>query len=252
MEDTSLHELLIYGYDMKKKTFCCPFLIEGSFKEVEISFDTIKLAYDDVRKLYMQDGWRLLVKRNYYFGITSVSLRSDYCNDNYIADYLNKIDHEIHGKQIIQKDLSDENPTKRICYTGNACLLGLADFIKNVAQEKLINENVLWRLIRTLKMMRDYRTLFLLSMNWFAETIGGRDDTILVASKKEYKLCANEIEHCYLRLCKYMLTKDIQLLYKTSSALEDVQRRELDILLSYREQIFPYYYNINGVPMPEE
>lgn len=123
--EASFRELLIYGYDKEKEIFYCPLLTGGSFKETEISFELIADAYKDVCEEYMRDSWQLLIKRSFYFGITSVRIRRDYQNDNFVADLIYKVDHEIQGKRIVQTVLSDNNSVDRVCYTGNACFVCL-------------------------------------------------------------------------------------------------------------------------------
>lgn len=252
LEGVSLHEILIYGYDREKEFFYCPYLIDGSFKEVQIPFKIVAMAYNDAREYYMQDGWQLLAQRSYYFGITSIRIRNDYQNDNFVADLIDKLDHEVHGQRIIQTDLSERVLKERVCYTGNACFTGLSDCIKHAVRQGLISDTILWEMIRTLKMMYDYRILFLSSMDWFAETVNGQNDAGLMTIMTEYKLCADKIQRCYLMLCKYDQTGEICSLESTKSLLDTLQKKEFEILSEYRELIFKYYYPMNGVPMPPD
>ena len=248
----SLHELLIYGYDREEENFYCPFLVGSNFKEGKITFDTVKASYKNARECYMHDGWRLLVKRSYFFGITSIRVRLDYRNDNFVADILDKIDHDIHGRRIVQTDFSEEIFNNRVCYTGNACFRGLSDYIQNALKKGAISETVMQRLIRTLKMMYDYRILFLSSIDWFVEAVNGQSDSALMTVKEQYTSCANEIQRCYLMLCKCVKTKEFQLLYNTVTLLNILQKKEIEILSKYRKSIFTYYYRLNGVPMPPD
>lgn len=252
LKDISLHELLIYGYDEEKRVFYCSYLINGRFKEVEISFEKVKVAYNDAREYYMQDGWQLLARRNYYFGITSLHIRTDYQNDNFVADLIDKIDHEIHGQRIIQTDLSENFPKDRVCYTGSACFIGLSNCITNVIEKGVISKTLLWRLIRTLKMMSDYRILFLSAMDWFSDTVKGENNSGLITVRNLYEECATEIQRCYLMLCKYEQTGHMHLLENTKSTLDTLHKKEIEILSNYREIIFTYYYQINGVPAPQD
>lgn len=251
IEGISLHELLIYGYDDEKKIYHCPFLINGKFKEVEVPYDLVQVAYDDARKLYIEDGWQLLVNRSYYFGITSLQIRDDYRNDNWVADYIDKIDHELHGKRIIQVDVCSKEQTERIIYTGNACLDGLSSFLKKTYEDSFLSETMSWRLLRTFKMMYDYRRIFISSIEWFIETINCKNEALFKVLA-EYEECANNVKNCYLMLYKYLLKKDFHLIECIIHTLEKLQLKERSVLLNYRELIWPYYYDMNGVPMPPD
>lgn len=251
-EGVSLHELLVYGFDDNRKICYCPFLINGKFKEVEIPFDLIQEGYEEARNLYLDNGWRLLVKRSYYFGITSLKIRDDYLNDNWVADYIDKIDHEIHGNRIVKMDLSVDKPVEHTIYTGNACLIGLSIYLEKVSAEGSISDTVSWRLVRTLKMMYDYRQLFISSMEWFVDIVNGNDNKTLLTIINEYMLCAKCIQYCYLMFCKYIQTKNVHLIEKIKNILDELQLKEKSILIDYRELIWPYYYKMNGVPMPSE
>lgn len=247
-----LHELLIYGYNKEKGVFYCPRVYNGAFKEVEISFDALTLAYKSSQEYYLQDGWKLLSKRSYYFGITSISMRHDYKNDNFIADYIDKLDHEIHGRQIVQTDLSVNNLKDRVCYTGTACFKGLSNCIKTYISNNLTSEILIKRMIRTMKMMYDYRILFLSSMDWFVVKIGGDVDSKFIKIRNQYKECSIEVQRNYIMLCKYLQTANIHLLESVELSLNILYSKEIEILSEYRELIFPYYYMLNGVPMPVE
>ena len=251
-EGVSLHELLVYGYDDERKICYCPFLINGKFKEVEIPFDLIQKGYEDARNLYLADGWQLLVNRSFYFGITSLKIRDDYRNDNWVADYIDKIDHEIQGKRIIQIDVRTKEPVERTIYTGNASLNGLSSFFEKFTIDELVPDNVSWRLIRTLKMMHDYRTLFVSSIEWFVQMVNGGNNKALLSVLSEYKRCSDSVQRCYLLLCKYTQTKDIHLIESIKNTLDELHQKERSILSDYRELIWPYYYEMNGVSMPPE
>ena len=251
-DDLRLHELLVYGYDKEREVFYCPMLTEGSFKEAELPFETIRLAYKDARDCYMQDGWRLLMMRSYYFGITAIRVRRDYLNDNFAADLIDKIDHELHGMRIIQTDLMQAELQDRICYTGIACYTGLSSCINSALTEGVISKTMLFRLIRTLKMMCDYRKLFQFAMDWFAETVKGENDSELLSIRSRYSACADEVQRCYLMLCKYTQKENARLLESVRLTLDELRIRESEILSTFRELIFKYYYQMTGVPVPPE
>lgn len=246
------HEILIYGYDEEKALFYSPLLSGGSFKETEITFESIAAAYKDVREEYMRDGWQLLALRSYYFGITSICVRRDYQNDNFVADLVDKLDHEIHGKRIVQTVLSDNDLIDRVCYTGNACFVGLSTFLRGAIEAGTISKTVSIQLMRTLRMMYDYRRLMLFSIEWFAKMVNGQNDTEMVATIRQYAECSNIMHRCCLMLCKYELKENISILDRVRIILDDLQKKEAAILVNFRESIFPYYYQMNGVPMPLE
>lgn len=53
-------------------------------------------------------------------------------------------------------------------------------------------------------------------------------------------------------LYKYLLKKDFHLIERIIYTLEKLQLKERSVLLNYRELIWPYYYDMNGVPMPPD
>lgn len=249
----SLHELLIYGYDENKRVCFCPVLCHGRFIEKEIPFDIIVEAYNDARNHFLSNGWNLLVKRSFFFGITALFLREDFQNDNWMADYIDKIDHEIHGKRIVQTDINDETKRERVIYTGQACLVGLCSYFNDVITEKKeISEEMLQRLCRTLKMMYDYRCLFLSSMMWFINMASLCNNSKIMRLYNDYRLCAQRIQNCYLLLCKYHHTRCIEILEDIKYSLKCISNEETNILSDYRQELWPYYYSMNGVPMLSE
>lgn len=221
----SLHELLVYGYDKEKTVFYCPVLFGGYFEETEIAFESLATAYKDARDVYMKDGWQLLAKRSYYFGITSVRVRQDYNNDNFVADLIDKLDHEINGKRIVQTVLPDNAPTARVCYTGNACFVGLSEYLRGAIEEGTISEEILFRLTRTLRMMYDYRRLLLFSMEWFAKTVNGQNDPEMIAAIEQYTDCSDDVHRCCLMLCKYEQTKEVYILERIRIKLGNLQKK---------------------------
>lgn len=73
--------------------------------------------------------------------------------------------------------------------------------------EGSISEIVVFRLLRTLRMMYDYRRLFWFSMEWFVNKVKGRNDSNLMTTINDYNECSNDVQHCYLMICKYAQTK---------------------------------------------
>jgi hypothetical protein len=49
-----------------------------------------------------------------------------------------------------------------------------------------------------------------------------------------------------------MQTQDIHLIESIKNVLNELHQKERSILSDYRELIWPYYYEMNGVPMPPE
>lgn len=248
----TLHELLLHGYDENQGVFYAPYLVNGRFEEAKVSFELIEVAYKDAYFQYLQDGWSLLGKRTFFFGISSIHVRDDYKNDNWFADYINKIDHEIHGRKIVQTQMVYDITEPRICYTGLACYCILSEIFMEKGSKDGFNEKITENLIRSLKMLHDHKALFAWSVEWFINQVGGQNNSELVKVLADYNDYTTELERCCLMLCKYDQTKKSELLISISKVLQKQLKNELETLLNYRKQIWPYYYADNGVPMPPD
>ena len=252
LESSRLHELLVYGYDDVKRVFYCPMLENGRFIEKEIPFSVLAESYSSARELYMQDGWTLLMHRSYYFGITSLEVNKDYINDNCIADLIDKIDHEIGGMKITQVRMGTDEQQERVCHTGNACFAPLVSYIESAIREDKTDKSVFSRIIRTLKMMFDFRMLMLFSIKWFSEYVNAKQDENLQKIYNDYESCAYDIQKTYLLLLKTEYDKKTEHYNDALSILSGQREKEKAVLERFREAIWSYYYDLNGVPMPPE
>lgn len=234
--DTILYPILIFGYDLHKQTFIIP--QKNSFKVFErgeITFEDIIKAFSNASKVYQKNNdikiGRALVEN---FAITSVSLRDYYSAGNCAYSAIRKILKEINGLKLKITPLNICADEEYNNYTGIACLIGLAEGIKQFLNNGNAFLSKGYILTRTIKKLHEHHMLLILSMKYIIDYFKIADKSMNVILE-EYSECCQIVKGWYLRTCKYEITKNICNIETIIDQAFYLYQKELSILRGFYE-----------------
>ncbi|MEG0528959.1 MAG: hypothetical protein RR578_01290 [Bacilli bacterium] len=210
-EDTfteKFRHILIYGYDINENHVICALIKNGKLSETEISFDSIIHAYSDIYEQHPSDIIPILNRQNNFYDITELTIKDNYKNDNWIYDMMNKLKHEINGKQIIEKVYSEDKTINltRTMYTGLACIDYLQLYLNKKKSFNAFDQFELNKLSETFKKLHDHRNIILSSMKYFMDAVGATNNINLQDSINNYQNHISTMQIAYMLLSKYAQT----------------------------------------------
>ena len=163
--DFQLHETLIYGYDSDKRIFFTPLLKNGSFKKVQITYETLCRAYNDSINYFLSNKNQKFNRRMWFLGITLLKPKKNYRNPNAIYDFINKVRLEQEGYCFQRQSL--ENSQTYMFYTGVSCLKRLAQLLNNYIKRNNRSDDDLKKYQMACLKIYQNQNIILYSMEWF-------------------------------------------------------------------------------------
>lgn len=245
---TQIHEILIYGYE--DNYFISPVLENGSFIEKRIPFETIVNAYKYCYDRYMENGWDLLCRRRFFFGVTEIQPVDEYINDKWIHEFIQKLRVEKNGRIVERYNIGKEN-IKEKYYEGIAAVYFFSKKLQN-SEDSYWTPTMLRIAILAVKTAFDHRRLIVRNMKFYMNFMNAEDDQLMISTIEKYSKLSYNLQNVYLLMCKYRLNGDIKLLKYASEICEAHYMKEAEVLQDFEDCMWPYYYKYNCVPQPPE
>lgn len=230
--DFRMHETLIYGYDTKCKRFLTPLLLNGTFKEKSVSFESVEDSYKDILNYYRQNVGRLFSRRDWFAPITLIKPKYNYDNMNVYYDFITKLKLELDGNiHTVYKGIKDSRDKKTsVIYMGLSIVQRLAQILQQEAlcSVEEIQKNYQRNYLGCLKLY-EHQNIICRSMQWFLDTIDNDCEKLQVLVEK-YGLCCEKLRLNVSLIQKFYFTKDSQLLLRIADTLEEILPVEQEIL----------------------
>jgi hypothetical protein len=84
-QNSKYHETLLYGFDQEREVFFSTVLQKsGKFEEVEIPFNHLLKSFESIYSYYKNSPQKMVERRNYFYNITQLQLKDNFCEDNSI------------------------------------------------------------------------------------------------------------------------------------------------------------------------
>ncbi|MBC8542275.1 hypothetical protein [Bianquea renquensis] len=237
-----IHEILIYGYDEKRKV-----LYYGGAEEDELAYDVFQENFASVWELYRRDAKRRYWRRMWHFPVTSLSLRLDYHNDNACFDLLRKIEREWKSGTFTETRYTATGDIEKqcTCHTGIYALLYLRDQLIAMLGQSPSEQDRYNGMLTILKFC-EHRAMLLKSMAWFINRNGflEREDSAepMRAAYARYERCVDEMTISRLNYMKYMETKNSATLQKVIDRLHVQYTLEYGALEQFLQTAKAFYH----------
>lgn len=248
-----IHELMVFGYD--DCGFICAIKSGDRFIEKTINYDTVERGYAQAYSFFMSNGWELLWRRSFFFGITSISPKKEYNNDNILFGFIKKLRSELKGgKLTIETREYVENVNQnKTYYSGASSLLFFAsefDAINSLKWKD--NDRKCYITFLALRTAYEHHKLLLRNMRFIQNFINADDSELLNQTIDSYRIVVTNAENAYLLFYKYCLTHDSLILSRISELCSQEYTLARSLLQKFEDALWPYYYALNGVPMPAD
>ena len=248
-----IHELMIYGYN--ERGFICAVLNGGRFVESIIEYNNVEQGYLQAYNFFMSNGWELLWRRAFFFGITSISPRKEYKNDNVLYDFVKKLRAELKGGkiEIETRDFVTAETTTKTCYCGTSALTFLAsEFDSDNSSSWKDDKGKRYMTLLALKTAFEHRKQLLRNMRFVQRYVHAESSELMAETINLYSDAITNVERVYLLFYKYCCTRDDEILSSISDLCSNQYNVERPLLQKFEDALWPYYYSLNGVPMPND
>ena len=240
-KEFDLHEILIYGYDIKEKCFYSPLLTNGIFSETLIKFEVLQDAYADVFKYYKEDPNNIFWRRYWTYGIMLLKPKNYIPKTDYYFDFIREIREEKTGCIYQKKDLDNNlDITNEVTWiTGIATLVLLNKLFCEAYQNKdYLYEHILdWG--KTCLKLCEHQNINLISMKTFEKDFNAEKDLNDIIN--EYGQCCEEMRRIHLLYLKSSCTGNGDLLLRIADKLFCLYEREKDVLNRFDEPAAQIY-----------
>ncbi len=225
------HIVMIHGYDILSQEFFVPIYSNFTFKEIRVKFDAFKASYEDAQNYFYQNENEIFRRRNFFLGITILTPRYNYKNDNAGFDFIKKLSFELEGEVYIKMKYphtftTTDNP---VYYTGLSTMSYLCDTILNVMKHPAeMNDQINLCREACLKIYEN-QTIILRSLKWFANTFVSNSFELdeLITS---YSRCCECLHNSVLSFHKYSLSPNNEILIRIRNTITEVYIEEKMIL----------------------
>lgn len=231
-----LHETLIYGYDSQVKKFITPVMTNSDFEELEIDFDTIRLAFLEAQKYFSQERNRIYNRRHWYYGITIINGLKKYHNSNIYYDFIKRLKLELENASVIKQVKSIDGLQESRFYTGMGVVSHLSTLIHAYIENKEKKDYEFERYKNSVIKLFESQKIIERTICWMGEFLGIQDKDFnkLLA---EFKTCCNNMHITVLLFHKYKFSKDTQILEKIKRNLDSIRIEEEEILAKFVEKL---------------
>jgi len=244
-EDFLLHETLIYGYDTKCKMFLTPLLLNGTFREKAVPFESVEESYKDIRNHYEQNVDQLFTRRDWFAPITLIKPKDHYNNINACYDFIAKLKREVKGDiHTVYRGIKDSGAEKTaVIYRGLSIVRRFAEILRQevVCSEEEIQKNYRRNYLGCLKIY-EHQNIISKSMQWFLDTIESDFGRLQLLVEK-YRLCCEKLRLDVTLIQKFSFTQDRQLYLRIADTLEDILPVEQEILEEFVNRATEEYIN---------
>lgn len=230
-----LHETLIYGYDSQTKKFITPVMTNSNFEELEIDFDTIRLAFLEAQKYFSQERKRIYNRRHWYYGITIINGLKKYHNSNIHYEFIKRLKLELENASVIKQVKSIDGLRESRFYTGIGVISHLSTLIHAYIENNEKNDYEFEKYKNSALKLFESQKIIERTIWWMGEFLRIRDKEFkkLLA---EYKACCNEMHITVLLFHKYKFSKHDQILEKIKINLDSIRIKEEEILTKLVEK----------------
>ena len=158
------HNTVFYGFDSKRQCLYTSLLIDGEFVEIEIMYSEVIDAYRTAYEYFKNHTNDMIGKWDWFYNISILSLRDDYCATNDIPAFFEKISSECNDEiiKVYGKDNSEET-----IYHGIGCFLYLGERMEFFYNSKLMSKEVEFYIKQAIFAKLQY-CLFYIEFNFFA------------------------------------------------------------------------------------
>ena len=224
VSDLDIHETLIYGYNDENAEFYSLLISARGAEEGRLSFYAIQKAYADAYNYYKNHKPYYHIRRDFFFGITLISLKPSYENSNKKYDFYKKI-HRTLGKEIykqssgITKELECEYTVGIYRYR----------YVIKMIKALLKGEHDESETYKTILKIYEYHTLCLLAFEAIVY-----DNNELLNRYTEY---VEKLLIFVQMFLKYRFTHDNNILKRILKDLKHLENEEADLVLACRRAV---------------
>lgn len=213
---STIHEIVIHGYDVYNELFFYNYLVNGKFTEISMSFTDFKREHDKVYSFFKKNPFSRVVTSWYFFPVTRLRLK-EYKDDMSILKAIRKLRNESNGKKIRVSNVNGEDSNDNVSYTGLGCLVGFEYRLGKYIQDKrfikgTVFSDLSWRLVNTLFKFFEYYTNIYNTMRWISNELDNANELESIIG--QYKYILTEFNGIYMNAIKFSQTENWEVFYK--------------------------------------
>ncbi len=246
------HETLLYGYDDEKKIIYSPVIIDNTFKEKEVPYEDIKIAYSNSKHYFASRPDYAFSKNQWYHIITEIKPKKIQVPPNVYYEYLNRLKREYNGG-LIDKYIfnNDEEPLRQVkmrdedfvhekgCFFGLAILPAISTLLRRYAREEeygslrcLLIENAVKYLLERLLILRE-------GMYWFVEDRQLKNNPFIEKISINFQELIIIAERNVFLMEKYLIRKNFDIFERIADNIDEyypIEKEMLNELINVVEQ----------------
>lgn len=233
-EESKIHEIMVYGYNLEKKVFYIPYLENKQWYEKEINFDNLEQAYIALNSLNDNSLEILMTKRWFHYPITSLSIKEEfnYNPKNEIFELYKDLDFILYEYQNYRKDKDDK---LEVIYSGYlSCYKGL-----EIAANKILSGEDFYQLKESFSTYS--YPLNLKKLLSFRKKLEERF-SILLPIKYDTNII-EELSICINMALKYEMTGNMQIIIDIKSKLFELYISEKKLLNIIQDDLKKFLKN---------
>ncbi len=228
--DANIHETLIYGYNDEEKVFYSLSITHLGTFESKLSFESVKESYSYVYDYYKKNKNHFFDRRNYFAGISLISLKDFYYNSNKEYDFFKKL-HRTLDKSAYKKIIFGSDYTVSEYTMGIYRYRYLAELLSTHLKD---DQHESQTLIAVLKVY-EYHTLTLAALS---SIVDENSDVV-----KKYTIHKNNYYNIFQRFLKYTFTHNKQALEKIIFEIRNLESEEEHLIIECRRFVQGTFIN---------
>ena len=244
------HEILLYGYDTKRKIFyVLPSPTYGYDTErkvyyplpspnkepdggIEVSFSTLEIAYRQMMDNWNVDPTSLYSKREIEFTVARMHLRKDYSGCNAVYDAIERIENEMDSTESVRKSYDEFGNllTEKTSVMGLANISLLQEIVRDIIINPVKNDirgiPLSQNIMPMFRKFCEMRKLIYISIKFVISALNIEDLSALAVAD-EYSKCINNMEKMLYMSAKFRITGDTNILLRIEEELDSQRVKEL-------------------------
>ena len=218
-----VHEILVYGYDKRKKVFYSFMQFQGKYIEVELPFDFFTKIYKDAYDYYSEYEYLYFERKRWFHSLSAIKPNNKYKPTNLCYDLYDRLNNEwrgwVHVINEYDYEIDDKFHYSFPHYMGVATMKGLSVVINRALEdERFYNKNIDVILKSCLK-ISEYHQLLYRALNCVVTRLDKKRDD-LIPRVKEFEKWCEDAQKLFLLSLKYRYTGDREILKNISVRLE--------------------------------
>ncbi len=247
------HEILLYGYDTKRKVFYTlhsptygydterkvHYILQFPTKEPDggllVSFSTLEIAYKRMMDNWNIDPSSIYTKREIEFTVARMHLREDYSGCNAVYDAIERIENEMDGTESVRKSYDEFGNllTEKTSVMGLANIPLLQEAVRDIIANPVKNDvrgvPLSQNIMPIFRKFCEMRKLIHISIEYVISALG-IDDLSALAVADEYSECIKNMEKMLYMGTKFRMTGNTNILLRIDQELESQHVKELRCL----------------------